>query len=251
MDERELGRALIEYCKAYKVPEEYIIDILIDQKVVPMIRGKATEYNVFLILSEIVNQHEWSVQKLNLNAQTGTHDEDVSITHQRTGIIIKVECKNATRGSMKYSNRCQIKEPHCSIKCHKSRSDLSKAKTTNDRYLIGDFDIVVSNLSNAVIAGATYTEHFELLDDERVIKKLAEYYNVAKDYQHIFDATFNDWRCARADDIADENGVIPRTPKVLLENDPVWHPIEDIEILLNQIVRERVANGKRRRNRRG
>ncbi len=246
MDATELGNELKEYCKTFKIPEEYIMDILIDQKVVPMIRGKATEYNAFLILDQILNRHEWSVQKLNLNAQAGTHDEDVSITHQRTGIILKVECKNASRGSMKHSPRCKVKEPHCTIKCHKSRSDLSKASTTNDRYLVGDFDIVISNLSNAVIAGATYTEHFELLPDENLNCILADHYNVGNDYQSIFDAAFDDWRCAKASDIAID-GVIPRTPVVRLEDDDVWKPISEIEPMLEEIVREKLARRTRRR----
>lgn len=232
MEANKLGKEILEYCETYKIPKEYLMDILIDQKVVPMIRGKATEYAVLLLLQRTLNQREWSVAKLNLNAQTGTHDEDVTITHQRTGIIIKVECKNATRGSFKYSNRAKYShEPFCSIKCHKSRSDLSKANTTNDRYLLGDFDIVISNMSNAVIAGATYTDSFELIGDDRTIQRLATYYKCKAEYQQIFDAAYNDWRFAMAEDIAD-NGVIPRTPYVLLENDPKWHPIEKLESYL-------------------
>ncbi len=246
MDPEELGNILLEYCNTYKVPEEYLMDILIDQKVVPMIRGKATEYSVLLLLQRLLNQHEWSVAKLNLNAQNGIHDEDVTITHQRTGIIIKVECKNATRGSFKYSDRARFShEPFCSIKCHKSRSDLSKADTTNDKYLLGDFDVIISNLSNAVIAGATYSENFELLDDERLINRLSQYYNCASDFQSLFDATYNDWRFAMASDIA-VNGVIPRTPPVLLENDPNWHPISELESYLLTFTRN---NRARMRNR--
>ena len=122
MEALELGTKMLEYCETFKIPEEYIYDILIDQKVVPMIRGKATEYSVFLLLKEILNPHEWVVAKLNLNAQNGIHDEDVSLTHQRTGIINKVECKNATRGSFKFSSKAKIKnKAFCTIKCHKSR----------------------------------------------------------------------------------------------------------------------------------
>ena len=229
MKPEELGQQLLDYCYTFKVPPEYIMDILIDQKVVPMIRGKATEYDVTLLLQKILNPHEWSVAKLNLNAQTGIHDEDVTVTHQRTGIIIKVECKNAVRGSMKWSSRAKFShDPFYAIKCHKSRSDLSKANTTNDRYLLGDFDVVISNASNAVIAGATYSEHFELIDDERIVSKLAEYYSCAPVYQEIFDNAYNDWRFAMSSDIA-VNGVIPRTPNVLLENDPTWHKIDELE----------------------
>ncbi len=245
MESQELGTALIEYCNNFKVPVEYVMDILTDQKVVPMIRGKATEYNVFLLLKRVLNPREWSVAKLNLNAQNGIHDEDVTVTHQRTGIIIKVECKNATRGSFKYSNRCRIKEPFCTIKCHKSRSDLSKATTTNDRYLLGDFDLVISNLSNAVIAGSTYAENFELIEDSAAKQKLAEYYGISLEYQAIFDAAYNDWRFAMAKDLA-VNGVLPRTPIVLLDGDPKWHPIADIEQYLLAFTREN-RNRMRRR----
>ena len=144
---------------------------------------------------------------------------------------------------MKFSSRCKVKEVHCSIKCHKSRSDLSKAKTTNDRYLVGDFDILVSNLSNAVIAGATFTEQFRLIDNEGLILKLAEYYNVSPTYQNLFDVTFDDWRCARSSEIA-VAGVIPRTPIVMLENDPIWKSLDNIEELLLEIVQERVRDRK-------
>lgn len=237
MESENLGELIIEYCNTYKVPKEYLMDIMNDQKVVPMIRGKATEYAVLLLLKRTLNEHEWSVAKLNLNAQTGTHDEDVTITHQRTGIIIKVECKNATRGSFKYSNRAKFShEPFCSIKCHKSRSDLSKANTTNDRYLVGDFDVVISNLSNAVIAGATYSENFELIPNMNTVKRLATYYNCIAKFQPIFDAAYNDWRFAMAEEIA-VDGVIPRTPYVLLENDTKWHPISELETYLNSFTR--------------
>jgi len=245
MKAHELGEALLKYCNTFKVPPEYVMDILIDQKVVPMIRGKATEYDVYLLLKRVLNPHEWNVAKLNLNAQTGMHDEDVTVTHQRTGIIIKVECKNATRGSLKYSNRCRIKEPFCTIKCHKSRSDLSKADTTNDRYLLEDFDVVITNLSNAVIAGSTYSENFELIDSEEAKQALAEHYNTPIEFQPIFDAAYNDWRFAMSKDIAEE-GVIPRTPPVLLKDDPNWHPITEIEEYLLQFTRENRKRMKKR-----
>lgn len=183
--------------------------------------------------------------KLNLNAQSGTHDEDVTVTHQRTGIIIKVECKNAVRGSFKYSTRARIKEPFCTVKCHRSRSDLSKASTTNDRYLVGDFDFVVCNLSNAIIAGATYSENFELIPDTRTVGRLCEYYGCDATYEALFEATYADWRFARAQDLA-VDGVIPRTPAVRLENDPVWRPISEIEQALLDFTRTHRARMKKR-----
>ena len=85
-----------------------------------------------------------------LNAQPNIDDEDISITHQRTGITIKIECKNASRGSFKSGKGYRkSKVPHCMIKCHKSRSDFKESIGIK----IQIFDIVISNLSNAVIAG--------------------------------------------------------------------------------------------------
>lgn len=95
----ELADHLLTYCRKFNIPLEFLFEILEDQKVVPMIRGKATEYNAFLILERILPRAVWSIQKLNLNAQTGTYDEDISITHRRTGVILKVESKSAVRGS--------------------------------------------------------------------------------------------------------------------------------------------------------
>lgn len=251
MNELEtLGKQILDYCESYKIPKEYLYDILIDQKVVPMIRGKATEYSTLLLLQQVLDPREWAVAKLNLNAQTGTHDEDVTVTHQRTGIIIKVECKNASRGSFKCSSRTKKypNKAYCTIKCHKSRSDLKKASTTNDRYLPGDFDIVISNLSNAVIAGATYTKNFELISDKNVVRKLAEYYQCKPTYQEIFDASYNDWRFAFQSDILDEQGVaVQRTPAVLLEDYSVWHKIEDLDKYLSAFVREHLERRRVRR----
>lgn len=115
MDEKELaelGKRLLEYCSKYFIPAEHLFEILNDQKVTPMIRGKATEFNAYELLRSLLNENEWSVQKLNLSAQPGSPDQDISITHKRTGIILKVESKNAVRGSMTCGIRCRItKEP--------------------------------------------------------------------------------------------------------------------------------------------
>lgn len=75
------------------------------------------EYNAFLFLDNILPRSIWSVQKLNLNAQTGTYDEDISITHRRTGIILKVESKSSVRGSISDGKRSRnLKVPHFSKK---------------------------------------------------------------------------------------------------------------------------------------
>ena len=63
MDALELGRQMLEYCRKYKIPQDYVMDILNDQKVMPMIRGKATEYAVELLLRDILPAREWVVAK--------------------------------------------------------------------------------------------------------------------------------------------------------------------------------------------
>jgi len=85
----KLGFEIFAYCKKFNVPVEYLFEILEDQKVTPMIRGKAMEFNAYLLLESNLPKTVWSVQKLNLNAQPGFYDEDISITHRRTGIILK------------------------------------------------------------------------------------------------------------------------------------------------------------------
>ena len=236
-----LGEQLYGYCDKYKIPIESIFQILEDQKVVPMIRGKATECNVYIILREMLNPNEWSVVKLNLNAQPNNDDQDISITHKRTGIIIKVECKNAVRGSFKHSKKCKIKTPHCRIKCHKSRSKIKVAATTNDRYSVDAFDIIVSNLSNSIIASGTLSEYFEPIPDNECFELLSEHYNVPNSFEDVFNATFNDWRFAKTPDLA-ENGFLLRAPPLLLKEDNIWNPINKLEAALIQIVREKRKN---------
>ncbi len=101
-----------------------------------------------------------------------------------------------------------MKEPHCTIKCHKSRSTIKLASTTNDRYSADMFDVVVTNLSNAIIASATYSSSFELIPKPAEIKILCSHYGVPGCLEDLFDATYHDWRFARTSDLA-EGGYIP------------------------------------------
>ena len=233
---KSLGVQLYDYCAKYKVPIEKIFQILEDQKVVPMIRGKATEYTVYIKLMEILSDNEWSIVKLNLNAQTNSDDEDICITHKRTGIIIRVESKNASRGSFKSGrNGKKFKEPHCTIKCHKSRSSIKKVGKGNDMYSADAFDIIISNLSNSIIAGKTYSENFELISDIECLQILSRHYNVPETFDDIFDATYDDWRFAKTSDLAKDN-FLPRTPPLFLDGDKTWRPIDELEAALLQIV---------------
>ena len=231
MDE-QLLQELKTYCKDFNVPIDYVFEILRDQKVIPMIRGKATEYNAYLYLRNNLNSHTWDVQKLNLNAQNNEYDEDVSITHRASGIRLKVECKNACRGSFRDGVRTKVlKVPHFKVKCHRSRSNMEKE--TNDRYLVGEFDLLLSNTSNAIYQEKT-DDYLELIRNKKAIKVLFDYYGVS-DNKSLIEACNNDWRFAIPEDIA-ENGVIPRTPYVRLNNDVNWFSIVDLDEKLRPVI---------------
>lgn len=234
----KLAEELLKYCKKFNVPIEFLFEILEDQKVTPMIRGKAMEYNAFLLLDKILPRTTWSVQKLNLNAQTGVYDEDISITHRRTGVILKVESKSAVRGSVSDGQRSRnLKVPHFLVKSHRSRSNIKLAGSSNDRYSVDSFDVLITNTSNAVFQGNTVGEHLEVIHDEKVKKVLYEFYKVSTD-EDLKTACENDWRYCIPKDIA-VDGFIPRTPYVKLDDDENWKPLSRIEERLLEVVEEK------------
>ena len=174
-----LGKAIIDYCDNFSIPIEYLFSILEDQKVTPMIRGKAMEYNAYIMLDNILPKNVWSVQKLNLNPQPGSDDEDISITHRRTGLNLKVENKSAVRDSMRDGRRARIiKEPHFKVKCHRSRSNIKLADSSNDRYSVDTFDLILSNPLNSIYKRNTISEQLEIIDNDSMISILYEYYRV-------------------------------------------------------------------------
>lgn len=233
-----LADKILNYCKQFNVPLEFLFQILEDQKVTPMIRGKAMEYNAYLLLRDILPDNIWSVQKLNLNAQPGINDEDISITHRRTGIILKVESKSTVRGSISDGKRTRkLKVPHFVVKSHRSRSNIKLAGTSNDRYSIDSFDVILTNTSNAVYQGNTVSEFLEIVYDTNLKNLLYNYYKVNND-DELIEKCQNDWRYCIPGDIA-EDGFIPRTPYVKLENDENWKPISEIESRLIEVVEEK------------
>lgn len=243
----KLGEMIVDYCREFNVPHKYLFAILEDQKVIPMIRGKATEYNAFLMLDNFLSKDAWSVQKLNLNAQAGTHDEDISVTHRRTGIILKVECKNAVRGSISDGKNTRVTTvPHFKVKCHRSRSNIELASTSNDRYSVDSFDLLITNPSNAIYQGNTLGDQLEIVHKINLRNLLYAYYNTTNK-DTLKDICENDWRFAIPEDIA-ENGYIPRTPYVKLEDDPNWFRIDKLEAKLLQVVeRKRREHSKKTR----
>jgi hypothetical protein len=245
IDAGELGLALLRYCERYAVPPERIIEILNDQKVVPMIRGKATEFRGFLALISVLPPTEWSIEKLNLNAQPGSGDEDISVTHRRTGEILKAECKNAVRGSMCSGSRARIcNVPHFRVKCHRSRSNIKLAGSSNDRYSVDTFDLILTNVSNALFEGGTVGAELELLYDENVLSLVRAHYHVSDD-KELKKAAYEDWRFVFPSTIA-QDGYVPRTPVVQLEEDPNWRPLSLLPEVLLDVVKERSRRGGRR-----
>lgn len=220
--------SIYEYCQRYQIPLENLIDILEDQKVLPMIRGKANEFLATALLKRTLSRN-WQVNKLNINAQPNSSDEDIRITHSKTGAQIKVEAKSAVRGDFRVgTSRTKIKEPHFAVKCHRSRSNIKKHKTTNDRYLVEDFDLLLCNVSNSIFRSKTYGDAMELIQDPDSVKFLQEYYGEA-DAVSLVRAAYNDWRFCFPADISEDGTTIPRTPKVLMTNDPNWFSISELE----------------------
>lgn len=231
MSEQEI----ISYCARYNIPRKHLIDILEDQKVLPMIRGKATEYADMEFVKHILSNREWSVEKLNLNPQfSGDMDEDISITFKRSGDRLKAETKNATRGSFRHSTKNRP-YPHFTVKCHKSRSNLKRKN--NDCYLVEDFDIIMCNVSNALFRNKTLDPGIHLIENEESINWLKEYYQVEKEY--LFDKAYEDWRFCIPASIAEEKNdewILPRCPVVRMADDPHWFRPGDLHSKLRSLI---------------
>ncbi len=221
-----------EYCETYNIPQENLIDILEDQKVLPMIRGKATEYIGAVVLRQALDPRDWSVDKLNLNPQPSVIDEDVSITYRMTGKRLKAETKNAVRGKFSMGTRT-TPVPHFAVKCHKSRSHLTKA--TNDRYLVGDFDVLLCNVSNSIFRGKSQSRGLPLIVNTSALNWLKAYYGVETEAE-LRRCAYDDWRVCLPSDIADEVGAIPRTPRVLMKHDPNWFSIDQLGLKLRSLI---------------
>ncbi len=225
---------ITEYCQTYNIPRENLLDILEDQKVLPMIRGKATEYVGAAFLKQVLDPRDWIVEKLNLNPQPGTIDEDVSITFRRTGTRLKAETKNAVRGSFKLVTS-RRPGPHFTVKCHKSRSNLGLQSTTNDRYLVGEFDLLLCNVSNSLFRGRALQAGLPLVDNPAAIEWLMNFYGVDSESE-LTRKAYDDWRLCLPVTIADDNGVIPRTPTVQMENDPNWFNADALAANLRTLI---------------
>lgn len=225
-----------EYCSTYNIPEENFLDILEDQKVLPMIRGKATEYIGAAVIKMTLNPRDWSVEKLNLNPQTGMSDEDISVTYMRTGRRLKAETKNAVRASFVLgTSRTRIKSPHFKVKCHRSRSN--KSNIHNDRYEAGDFDVLLCNVSNAILQAKSLDRGLPLIKDSKVVTWLKDFYSVSTD-DDLRRKTYDDWRICLPRTIAQDDGTLPRTPTVLMKDDPNWFGLDQLAVNLRKLIND-------------
>jgi hypothetical protein len=242
---QQLGEQVLSYCEQYAIPIQDFMEILRDQKVVPMLRGKGMEYNALYAIRDSLNPAAWAVRKLNLNPQPGTPDQDIEITHRRTGERFIAESKSACRGSMTAGTRAKLhKTPHFKVKCHRSRSNTAAAM--NDRYSADSFDVLVTNPSNALFKGGTIGEAFEVVEDPALIRVLFAMYGVTSN-EELIQATLKDWRFVFPPVIA-EQGYIPRTPVVYLTDDPNWRSMDRLESQLEQAVRQRQEQRRRSRS---
>jgi len=241
-DTLKLGKSIFTYCHKYNIPIDKLLEILEDQKVLPMIRGKAMEYNAFQLLTSTLPSITWNIQKLNLNAQQGQKDEDINIIHRKTGIKIKVESKSAVRGSFHVGTKnTKLKEPHFKVKCHRSRSSIKLAKESNDRYSDDVFDLIITNPTNAIIEGNTIGDDFEIIQRKGLKEYLFEYYKVKK-LSELLNKSENDWRFCNSKSIS-VDGYLPRTPYVKFPNDENWKKKDELEKLLMLIVEEKRKHG--------
>lgn len=234
-DAYRVYRGISEYCETYNIPREHLLEILEDQKVLPMIRGKATEYIGVIVLRRTLRSLEWTVEKLNLNPQPGQRDEDIGVTFRRTGMRLKAETKNAVRGSFKLGTR-MYPGPHFAVKCHRSRSHLHREY--NDRYLSTEFDLLLSNVSNAIFRTRTLEPGLPLIEHTEAIEWLKQRYGVATD-QELRRVAYDDWRACVPTDIAQSDGTLARTPRIRMDNDPHWFRLEQLEGRLKQLIDER------------
>ena len=233
-DDLRVYRGVVDYCKTYNIPRENLLEILEDQKVLPMIRGKASEYIGTAFLRQVLDPVEWTVDKLNLNPQPGRTDRDIRITFRRTGTELTAETKTAVRASFRLRTRINP-FPHFKVKCHKSRSSLRLQNTTNDAYLVGEFDLLLCNVSNAIFRSNVNAPGMHIINDPEAVEWLMDFYGV-NDEPSLFRKAYDDWRLCLPFSIANNDGVIPRTPLVKMEDGSDWFGSDSLAINLRSLI---------------
>ena len=260
-------KGVTDFCKHYNIPVEYLASTLNEPKVVPMIRGKAFEFSVLKRLKEILPDNKWEVEKTLVNAQLGSHDEDVAIVHIEKKKRLSVECKLAGKGRFK---KLKNGDFVINVKCMRSRTmgeqvvarlapqlgiSVELLSSHNDQYRVGDFDFVVTSIGNAFYEtdddGLFYwapdadgkefcKKMFDTLDED-LLQRLAfdkMYITSAKNLAVGYG--FNTCTKKKCNSKAD-CGFIPNYPPINFNGETLlptngWFPIEDAEeFILSQL----------------
>ncbi len=226
-DEFHIFSGIDEYCETYNISREHLLDTLQDQKVLPIIRGKITEYIGAAVLRQALDSREWLVE---LNLQQGVYD-NISITHRRTGKRLKAETKTALRGKFSMGIR-SVPAPHFIVRCYKPRSNFLKVH--DDRYKVGDFDVLLTNVSNSIFRGHSLDRGLPLIRNETPLNWLKTFYGASND-DELRRYSYDDWRACLLRTISLEDGTIPRTPKVLMVGDANWFGLGSLQDNLLQL----------------
>lgn len=256
---------IIKFCSQYNIPIEYLADTLNEPKVIPMIRGKAFEFSVLKKLQEILHKDNWQPIKDVMNAQLGSHDEDVSIINPKTGKRYSVECKLAGKGRFK---KVKSGEYIINVKCMRSRTmgenivqrlapqlgiSVESLSCHNDQYRQTDFDLVVTSIGNAfyetdddgLFIWEPTDEGKEFLS--RLLGETNPELQQQAGFNKMFVASSKDLavgngfqKCVRKTCTDKDNcGFIPNYPPIIFDGETLrptngWYPIEEIETILNR-----------------
>lgn len=167
--EEQWNKELREYCKKLNIETTDLPKILNDPKVAPMVRGKAFEYSVSYRLKNFLSFNDWIVSKPKVNAQEGSDDIDVKVIHQKTGLVINIECKLTKKGGFTVVKRPITNREKgdyiIPVKCMRSRTTKTPEKVQarakklgisdaaflahSDQYRASNFDIVITSIGNA------------------------------------------------------------------------------------------------------
>jgi len=259
-----------KFCEHYNIPIDYLANTLNEPKVVPMIRGKAFEFSVLKKLNELLPTTKWSVVKSVVNAQLGSHDEDVAIIHKETEKRLSVECKLAGKGRFKKLPKGNFV---INVKCMRSRTLGEKIirrlapqlkistkllSIHNDQYRFNDFDFVVTSIGNAFYetdkdglfywcpsqTGKEFLIRLFNTKDEHTLQKLAfdkMYITSSKNL-----AVGNGFHtCVRRNCPTKKKcGFIPNYPPINFDKETLlptngWFPIEESESFILSVFSER------------
>ncbi|TAE33254.1 MAG: restriction endonuclease [Candidatus Kapaibacterium sp.] len=256
-----------QYCDDYNIPIEYLADTLNDPKVIPMIRGKAFEFSVMIMLNNLLPSETWRAEKPILNPQLGSHDKDVVLTHLPTGKTVNIECKLAGKGKFTQTINGSTR---IAVKCMRSRTlgaemvaDLAPKRGVapevlaihNDQYMPADFDVVITSISNAF-----YQTNDESGFEWKPTPKQIQFLQKLNNDKSISDKDFAFFRMYAASSlelaVRKENGVVCTRKKCrnkedcgFIPNYPImefaseetrpiarWLPLEDSEKLFLRVI---------------